>query len=73
VSKVRFLYRDADGDKCSTTGWVVWAHNRLLQRRQFATDGVRIFYQPATDKPFIIVSDSELPDGARVALKAART
>jgi hypothetical protein len=73
VSKIRFLYQDADGDKCSTTGWIVWAHNRLLQRRQFATDGVRFFYQPAKDKPFIIVPESELPDGARAALDAARS
>jgi hypothetical protein len=73
VSNVRFLYRDADGDKCSTSGWVVWAHNRLLQRRQFATDGVRFFYQPAKDGLFIIVSESDLPDGARAALDAART
>lgn len=69
--KTRFLYKDRDGNG-STTGWVVWSHNRLHQRRQFATDGVRFFYQPTVSSEFIPVSESELPDAARSALNAAK-
>jgi hypothetical protein len=60
MSKQRFSFKDQDG-KSSTTGWVVFAYNHLYQRRQFATDGVRYFYQPTLRDDFIIVGESELP------------
>lgn len=69
--KTRFLYKDRDGNG-STMGWVVWSHNHLHQRRQFATDGVRFFYQPTTRSPFEIVSESDMPAAARQALKDAK-
>lgn len=71
MQRTRFLTKDRDG-KGSTTGWVVWAQNRLLQHRQFATDGVKFFYQPTKRSPFIPVTESELPQGAAEALKQAQ-
>jgi hypothetical protein len=62
--KKRFYYED-QGEKCSTTGLVVWGHNHLMQRRQFAFDGQRYFYQSNPSKLFIIVSKSDLPQGVR--------
>jgi hypothetical protein len=71
MKQVRFLIKDRDG-KGSTTGWVVWAHNRLMQRRQFATDGVKFYYQPTKRSPFLPATESELPREAAEALKRAQ-
>jgi hypothetical protein len=71
MKQTRFLIKDRDG-KGSTTGWVVWAHNYLNQRRQFATDGVKFFYQKTKRDPFEEVSESSLPANAAEALRKAR-
>jgi hypothetical protein len=71
-TKTRILCKDNDGKKYSTPAWVVWGHNYLNQRRQFATDGVKTFYQPTTRSDFIIVSESELPRKVYFSLCDAR-
>ena len=68
--KTRFLVKDRDGAG-SVSGWECWAHNVLIQRRQFATDGVRVFYQHKTSAPFVQVNERDLPANAREALASA--
>lgn len=60
--KTRFLIKDG-----STTGTVIWGHNYLNQRRQFAFDGVKFYYQPSTREPFIEVQASEVPSNVILA------
>lgn len=72
MEKTRILFKDTDGQKTSTSAWVVNAKNHLLQIRQFATDGVRFFYQPKKQDPFIIVSETEMPTIAKELLESER-
>ena len=55
-------------DGGSTTGYVIWAHNHLNQRRQFAFDGRYWFYQPTTRSSFIKVNPRDLPKNAVSAM-----
>ncbi len=56
----------------STTAYVVEAQNHLLQKRQFAFDGVFWFYQPDSRSPFQKVNTMDVPDNA-VKIMAAHT
>lgn len=67
MPRARIGFRDQDGNG-STTATVVWAHNHLNQRRQFATDGVRFFYQPGKRDSFVIVNERNIPAAARKTL-----
>ncbi len=53
----------------STTAWVIWGQNYLLQKRQFAFDGVVWFYQPTTRSKFMVVSEGDVPQGVRTAMR----
>ncbi len=57
------------GEKGSTPAWLVWGHNYLNQRRRFAYDGVRWFYQPTTRSRFREVSERDIPCNVREAMK----
>ncbi len=61
MAKVRILTNDK-GIKGSTSAYVVWGQNRLLQRRQFAWEGRHWLYQPSTREGFRPVSASEVPE-----------
>ena len=56
----------------STTAYVVWGQNHLLQRRQFAWDGRQWYYQPTTRSPFQPVNGMDVPDNV-VQTMAAKT
>ncbi len=59
----------------STTAWVVWGQNHLLQRRQFAFDGRIWFYQHkhgTKATPFEVVNSREVPANV-VSLMAAES
>ncbi len=67
--KQRIGFLDADGEKCSTAAYVVTGLNHLNQKRQFATDGVRFFYQPRNDAWFIIVDERDVPETVKLLLR----
>ncbi len=71
--KTRIRFKDTDGETTVTSAWVVNAANHINQTRQFATDGVRYFYQPNSSSLFRIVNEQDLPDNARHALDSARS
>lgn len=65
----------ASGDKhytvdSSTTAYVVWGQNHLLQKRQFAFDGQRWFYQPDTRTMFIQVNPMDVPENVLSIMSA---
>ena len=53
-NRTRFATEDG-----STTGYVVWAQNHLLQRRQFAYDGRYWYYQPTARHKFQRIGNVE--------------
>jgi hypothetical protein len=46
----------------STTAYLVWGQNHLLQKRQFAYDGVKWYYQPSVREKFIQVNTMDVPE-----------
>ncbi len=57
-------------EKGDTHAYVIWGHNYLNQRRRFAYDGVRWFYQPTTRARFREVSARGVPLPVHEAMEA---
>jgi len=60
IIRTRIGIEDRDG-KGSTSAYVGWFFNALMQRRQIAFDGVKWFVQADTRSPFKPVSEEEVP------------
>lgn len=71
MTRTRFLTKIRE-ELSSTTGTVIWGHNRLNQRRQFAFDGVQWFYQPDKRSPFVPVNGDDVPKPVKDAMDHAR-
>lgn len=55
----------------STTAYVIWGQNHLLQKRQFAWDGVIWYYQPTTRSNFMVVNEQDVPLSVRNGMSDA--
>jgi len=60
AEKVRIQVTD-EKERWSTSAWVIWGSNHIMQRRQFGFDGVQWFYQPTTREAFIKVAENLVP------------
>jgi hypothetical protein len=60
MAQKRIGVEDRDG-RGSCTAWVVWGFNRLMQKRQFAFEGRKWYYQPKSEAWFIPVTATEVP------------
>lgn len=68
MARQRFATK-IDEETGSTTGVVLFDHNKLNQRRLFAFDGGRYFYQPDLRSSFLIVSETELSENLKKSLQ----
>lgn len=64
ADKTRIIYTER-GVEGSTSAYLTWGHNHLHQRRQFATDGVKWFYQPDASAKFGLVGQDWMPKEPR--------
>jgi hypothetical protein len=60
ATKQRIVVKD--GDTSSTAAYVVTGQNHLLQKRQFAFDGRKWFYQPDNRSKFQPVNAMDVPE-----------